>query len=195
VSDDVVNRPLRTGRNSDRPGVVVQVADKLADPAFCVLVDLAQPAYDYLQSSIVPLLNPSMSPSRSRSGSPPLGISNLIIAALYKANVRLEAMQATLEAVAHPQRREILRLVWDSELPSREIATHFEVTWQAVSHNLRVLREAGLLSERRVGTRRLYRADRARLGPLEAVLKDLWRRDLERLDQVVEQDRSEVTTR
>ena len=100
-------------------------------------------------------------------------------------------MQAALEAVAHPPRREILRLVWDSELSSREIASHFDVTWQAVSHNLRVLREAGLLSERRDGTRRLYLADRERLAPVAALLKELWRQDLERLDRVVREDRSE----
>jgi DNA-binding transcriptional ArsR family regulator len=99
-------------------------------------------------------------------------------------------MQSTLEAVANPHRREILRLVWDAELSSREIASHFDVTWQAVSHNLRVLREAGLVSERRAGTRRLYRAERDRLAPLEALLKDLWRQDLERLERVIERDRS-----
>lgn len=104
-------------------------------------------------------------------------------------------MQATLEAVAHPQRREILRLVWDSELPSRDIASHFDVTWQAVSHNLRVLREAGLVSERREGTRRFYRADRERLRPLEAMLQDLWRQDLERLDRVIQQERTEGIVR
>ena len=103
-------------------------------------------------------------------------------------------MQATLEAVAHPHRREILRLVWDAELSSREIASHFDVTWQAVSHNLRVLREAGLVSERRVGTRRLYRAERDRLAPLEALLEDMWRQDLERLERVMEDDRSRGTS-
>ena len=98
-------------------------------------------------------------------------------------------MQATLEAVSNPQRRKILRLVWDSELTSREIAGHFDVTWQAVSHNLRVLKEAGLVEERRDGTRRLYRADRDKLGPLEAVLRDFWQRDLERLERVIDEER------
>jgi DNA-binding transcriptional ArsR family regulator len=100
-------------------------------------------------------------------------------------------MQAALEAVANPRRRAILRLVWDAERSSRDIASHFDITWQAVSHNLRVLREAGLVSERREGTRRLYRADRDRLGPLEALLGDLWRQDLERLDRVIASDLSE----
>src|SRR5688500_8125578 len=100
-------------------------------------------------------------------------------------------MQATLEAVSHPQRRAILRLVWDAELPSREIASHFgDVTWQAVSHNLRVLREAGLVAERREGTRRFYRADRERLAPLEGLLADFWRTDLERLSRVIEEDQA-----
>ena len=101
-------------------------------------------------------------------------------------------MQETLEAVAHPARRQILRLVWDSELSSRDIATHFDVTWQAVSHNLRVLREAGLVSERREGTRRLYRADQQRLRPIAALLKDLWRQDLDQLDRVIREDRSKA---
>lgn len=99
-------------------------------------------------------------------------------------------MQAALQAVAHPQRREILRLVWDEELPSRVIAGHFDVTWQAVSHNLRVLREAGLVTERRAGTRRFYRAQRDNLGPLEDLLRDYWRTDLERLQATIESDRS-----
>ncbi len=103
-------------------------------------------------------------------------------------------MQSTLEAVANPHRREILRLVWDAELSSQEIASHFDVTWQAVSHNLRVLREAGLVSERRAGTRRLYRAERDRLAPLEALLEDMWRQDLERLERVMEDDRSQGTS-
>jgi DNA-binding transcriptional ArsR family regulator len=103
-------------------------------------------------------------------------------------------MQAQLQAVTHPQRREILRLVWEEELPSRAIAGHFDVTWQAVSHNLRVLREAGLLAERREGTRRFYRARRDRLGPLEELLRNYWRDDLERLEEAIESDRPKGTT-
>jgi DNA-binding transcriptional ArsR family regulator len=104
-------------------------------------------------------------------------------------------VQATLEAVTHPQRREILRLVWDSERTSREIASNFDVTWQAVSHNLRVLREAGLVSERREGTRRFYRADRDRLRPLEALLEDFWRQDLNRLGDVIKRDQKDKATK
>ena len=101
------------------------------------------------------------------------------------------SVQTSLQAVSNPHRREILRLVWDAEMSSREIASHFDVTWQAVSHNLRVLREAGLVSDRRDGTRRLYRTARDQLGPLEALLRDLWHQDLKRLENVIEHDQAE----
>src|SRR5438874_11549784 len=83
---------------------------------------------------------------------------------------RLMSMQTSLQAVSNPHRREILRLVWDAEMSSREIASHFDVTWQAVSHDLRVLREAGLVSERRDGTRLLFWTARDELGTLETLL-------------------------
>ena len=100
-------------------------------------------------------------------------------------------MQSALQAITHPPRRQILRLVWDAELSSQDIAAHFDVTWQAVSHNLRVLREAGLLSERKDGTRRFYRAEPAGVAPLEALLRDLWAQDLEKLGDVIDRSRKE----
>src|SRR5436190_20427579 len=108
----------------------------------------------------------------------------------YQAG-KLTNVPTSLQAVNNPHRREILRLAWDAEMSSREIASHFDVTWQAVSHNLRVLREAGLISERRDGTQRLYRTARDQLGPLEALLRDLWQQDLKRLETVIERDRTE----
>ena len=66
-------------------------------------------------------------------------------------------MDAALKAIAEPRRREILRLVHDAEMPAGAIASHFEVTRPAISQHLRVLLDAGLLTERRQGTRRLYR--------------------------------------
>src|SRR2546421_4596530 len=120
------------------------------------------------------------------------GSSNIDLITLpsYQAS-KLMSVQTSLQAVSNPDRREILRLVWDAEMSSREIASHFDVTWQTVSHNLRVLREAGLVSERRDGTRRLYRTARDELGPLEALLRDLWRQDLKRLEKVIEDDQAE----
>ena len=95
-------------------------------------------------------------------------------------------MQESLLAVSSPRRRAILRLVWDRELSAGEIASHFDVTWPAVSQNLRVLRKAGLVNERRDGNRRLYRADRRALRPLQAVLRQMWDSDLERLRLLAE---------
>lgn len=95
-------------------------------------------------------------------------------------------MQAALRAVANPCRVRILRLVWDAELSSREIAAHFAVSWPAISQNLKVLRGAGLLKERRDGTRRLYRVDRRAARPLTTLLRTMWARDLDRLVEVAE---------
>lgn len=98
-------------------------------------------------------------------------------------------MEAHLKAISNPRRREILRLVWDRELSAGQIAARFDVSWPAVSQNLNVLRRAGLLSERRDGARRLYRADREALGSLEVVLRDMWEQDLDRLKDAIERGR------
>src|SRR5438132_13856055 len=67
----------------------------------------------------------------------------------------------------------ILRLVRDREYPSGEIAARFpDVTGPAISQHLRVLREAGLVHERRAGTRRLYRARPEGLAELRVWLRD-----------------------
>jgi DNA-binding transcriptional ArsR family regulator len=98
--------------------------------------------------------------------------------------------ESTLRAVNNRRRREILRLVWDRELSSGEIASHFDVTWPAISQNLRVLENAGLVHTRRRGTARLYRADRRRLGALRSVLTKMWANDLDRLAQLAELEES-----
>ncbi len=91
-----------------------------------------------------------------------------------------------LSALSSPRRREILRLVWSEELPAGDIARAFDVSWPAISQNLRVLKESGLARERRIGTSRLYRADRAALRPLEAYLRRMWERDVDRLRLLAE---------
>jgi DNA-binding transcriptional ArsR family regulator len=98
-------------------------------------------------------------------------------------------MQEALDAIASPRRREMLRLVWDRELSAGEIASHFDVSWPAVSQNLNVLREAGLVSERRDGRRRLYRAEPRALGPLAQALREMWEADLKSLKREVERGR------
>jgi DNA-binding transcriptional ArsR family regulator len=91
-----------------------------------------------------------------------------------------------LQVIAEPRRREILRLVWDAEVPAGEVAGHFDVSFAAVSQHLGVLREAGLVTVRRDGTRRLYRADRAALGRLGQVLEQLWTAQLAQLADLAE---------
>lgn len=96
---------------------------------------------------------------------------------------------AVLRALAEPHRRRILTLVGDREVPAGEIAQHFEITHQAVSQHLKVLRDAGLLNERRDGTRRLYAIRPEAIESVRAYLDDLWPASLDRLRSTVERDR------
>jgi DNA-binding transcriptional ArsR family regulator len=83
-------------------------------------------------------------------------------------------MDAALRAIAEPRRRQILEIVRDGELSAGEIAAHFDVTRPAVSQHLTVLKEAGLISERRDGTRRLYLARPQGLAELKLFLEGFW---------------------
>jgi DNA-binding transcriptional ArsR family regulator len=91
-----------------------------------------------------------------------------------------------LQVISEPRRREILRLVWDRELSSGDIAASFDVTFGAVSQHLGVLRQAGFVRVRAEGNRRFYRADRERLGPLAHALEAVWTDTLARLAEAVE---------
>jgi DNA-binding transcriptional ArsR family regulator len=93
-----------------------------------------------------------------------------------------------LQVVSEPRRRAILRLVWDRELSAGEIAGGFDVTFGAVSQHLGVLRDAGFVRVRRDRNRRLYQADRVRLGPLAATLEAMWDDTLDRLAAAAESD-------
>ena len=95
-------------------------------------------------------------------------------------------MEAALRAIAEPRRREILRLVGDSEMSAGEISSHFRVTRSAVSQHLRVLKEAGLLVERRAGTRRIYRIRPEGLEELRGFIDSLWEVKLTRLKREAE---------
>ncbi len=101
----------------------------------------------------------------------------------------VEAADLVLRALADPTRRTMLRLVRGQELAAGQIATHFPMTQQAVSQHLRVLHRAGLVAERREGTRRLYQLQPDALGPVRALLDDLWPDALDRLKHIVEQDK------
>ena len=100
-------------------------------------------------------------------------------------------MEAALKAIAAPRRRQILSLVRDGELAAGEIAAHFDVTRPAVSQHLNVLKEAGLVSERRNGTKRLYRARPEGLAQLKAFLEEFWDERLDALKREAEREERE----
>jgi DNA-binding transcriptional ArsR family regulator len=80
-------------------------------------------------------------------------------------------VEAAIRAIAERHRREIVRLVRDEELTAGQIASHFEVSRPAVSQHLRILKDTGLVTERRQGTRRYYRARMEGLAELRAFLE------------------------
>jgi DNA-binding transcriptional ArsR family regulator len=90
-------------------------------------------------------------------------------------------------AISDPIRRRVLELVRDEELPAGRLAAEFSVSRPAVSRHLRVLREAGLVRERRDGRLRLYRADPAPLAELRAWLERYWDDRLDALRALAEE--------
>ena len=101
-------------------------------------------------------------------------------------------MDAALKAIAEPRRRAILRLVWSEELPAAAIADEFrDVSRPAISQHLAVLKDANLVTERRDGTRRLYRADTDTMAELRAFLDDYWTSGLERLRDAAEAEQTD----
>jgi DNA-binding transcriptional ArsR family regulator len=82
---------------------------------------------------------------------------------------------AVFVAIASPRRREILRLVWREELTAGAIHQAMpDVTFGAVSLQLRALLEAGLLQMRAESRNRFYRARRDALGALGKMLEQMW---------------------
>mgnify|MGYP001614578838 FL=1 len=91
-----------------------------------------------------------------------------------------------LELIAEPNRRKIMRIVWNEEKSAGDIAQEFNVTFGAVSQHLHVLREAGLLDLRKEGRSRFYRARKEALGPFAKALEAMWSDALDRLKFVAE---------
>ncbi len=101
-------------------------------------------------------------------------------------------MDDTLTAIAEPRRREILRLVCDRELPAGRIASHFSISRPAISQHLRVLRDVGLVTERREGTRRLYRLRREGLEEITRFIESFWDDGLARLKAEAERQEQQL---
>lgn len=97
-------------------------------------------------------------------------------------------MDEALKALADGTRRRILALVSQDERTAGDIAQHFPVSRPAISQHLRVLLDAGLVSVRSVGTKRLYRADALGLDALRQEMETLWIGRLSQLKQIAEEE-------
>jgi DNA-binding transcriptional ArsR family regulator len=100
-----------------------------------------------------------------------------------------DATDEVMRALAEPHRRAILRLVSRDELAAGDVASAFDLTRTAVSQHLTVLKNAGLLVERREGTRRLYRARPEGLDRLRRMLDEIWASSLDIGRQLAEGER------
>ena len=112
-----------------------------------------------------------------------------LIVGVKAATLAAMDSDAILRALAEPNRQAMLRLVRDEPLSVGDIAQHFDISQQAVSQHLQVLKEAGLVAVRTDGQRRLYLVRPEGLETLEAFLAELWPAGLQRLKQAVEADR------
>lgn len=105
-------------------------------------------------------------------------------------------MDLVLQAIAEPRRREILNLVRKAELSSGEIAAHFgDVTRPAISQHLKVLSEAGLVTLRKEGTRRLYQARPEGLAEVRSYLEGFWDDQLQLLKRAAEAEERRIKKR
>jgi DNA-binding transcriptional ArsR family regulator len=92
-------------------------------------------------------------------------------------------------AISSPVRRRMLDLLSREDQPVKALASHFEMSQPAVSQHLRLLRGAGLVSERRVGRERRYRVNGARLRVVHewvARYERFWRGRLEALGHALD---------
>jgi DNA-binding transcriptional ArsR family regulator len=88
------------------------------------------------------------------------------------------AYATTMDALGDPTRREIMERLRGGPRPVGEIAEGLPISRPAVSQHLRVLKEAGLVTERKDGTRRIYRIEPAALADLRAYLDSFWEQAL-----------------
>jgi len=103
----------------------------------------------------------------------------------------MAAEVTVLTAIASPRRREILRLVWDREVSAGDISRAMpDVTFGAVSLQLRALLDAGLVESRAEGQQRFYRARREAFGPIGRMLERMWDDALWRLKLAAELEQS-----
>ena len=126
--------------------------------------------------------------SKRRSHHQPTALDTILVITKI---VIVRADTAVLTAVASPRRREILRLIWAREVSAGDISRAMpDVTFGAVSLQLRALAQAGLIDVRPEGQQRYYRARRQALGPVARVLETMWDDALWRLKLAAELEQS-----
>jgi DNA-binding transcriptional ArsR family regulator len=96
-----------------------------------------------------------------------------------------------LDALGDPTRRAIFELLTAGPLPVGELASRLPVSRPAVSQHLKVLKEAGLVVDHAVGTRRLYRVDPSGVNALRAWLDNVWTSALDAFKAAAEQSPEE----
>lgn len=101
-----------------------------------------------------------------------------------------ESTARVLDALGDPTRRAVLELIRGGARPVGEIAKELPVSRPAVSQHLHILKEAGLVRDRKQGTRRLYSVDPGGLHALRSYLEGFWAAALEAFKDVAE-DREE----
>ena len=94
----------------------------------------------------------------------------------------------SLRALAEPRRIEILRLIQTSAQPAGEIASHFDITRTAISQHLTILKEAGLIAEKREGTKRIYSVRAEGFDEIREFLEQFWSGSLDRLEQMLDDE-------
>jgi DNA-binding transcriptional ArsR family regulator len=96
-------------------------------------------------------------------------------------------MDVALKAIADPRRQEILRLVWSQERAAGMMSPATSMSSRpAISKHLRVLKEAGLVEERRSGTLRLYRARTESIVEMRRFLESFWDEGLQAIKEAAE---------
>ncbi len=95
-------------------------------------------------------------------------------------------MGSTWKAVADDSRRQVLVILREGEKTPTEIATHFQFTLPALSTHLRVLKDAGLVRERREGQRKYYSVNRDGMSEMVDFFDMFWTDKLHSLKRYVE---------
>lgn len=98
-----------------------------------------------------------------------------------------------LAALGDPTRRTIFERLADRPSAVGELASELPVSRPAVSQHLKVLKDAGLVIDRRAGNRRIYQLDPQGVGELRAYLDEFWNRSLTAFKLAVEQAEREIS--